>query len=194
MYKKILFVVLALVLLTGCTKTKTIKPGEMAEISQTQKFYFGVLVTDNLEVIQPALAGMTEQEKINFLVLYSTKYQVLPEEVKAALLADLVWITPAGVKVEEPNVTLEPIKLTWKETYGNTETTKTVEGYKLVISARIVASPNAESGDVILKMAQFNTLELTGLYVVKVDVSGVTGGGNAQVVADSDTYVVAQVK
>jgi hypothetical protein len=188
MKKKIMFVVLVFVFLTGCMKPKTIKPGETAEITKTQEFYFGVLVTDDLEALQPILVGKTEPEIIGLLVRYYGKYQVLPEDVKAALLADMVWLTPAGVSVEDPTVTLEPIKLTWKERNGNTETTKTVDGYNLVISARIVASPEAESGDVILKMAQFKTLELANLYVVRID------AGGAQVVEDSDIYVVAQVE
>jgi hypothetical protein len=188
MVKRILFVVLVFVFLTGCMKPKTIKPGETAEITKTQEFYFGVLVTDDMEALQPLLEGKTEQEIIRLLVRYYGKYQILPEDMKTALLADMIWITTAGVSVEDPNVTLESIKLTWKERNGNTETTKTVDGYKLVISARIVASPEAESGDVILKMAQFKTLELANLYVVRI------AAGGAQVVEDSDIYVVAQIE
>jgi hypothetical protein len=203
MVKKILFFVIILVLLTGCGEPKTIKPGETAEISKTQEFYFGVLVEANSpdypssmqQQLQQDLQGKTKQEKIDFLVLSSGKYRVLPDEVKAALLADTVWITPAGVTVENPSVTLEPTSITWTEDMGEGEATNnTVDGYNLIIRADIVASSNAESGEVILKMPQFKTLELANLYVVEIDRVILDTNDHQHVVPDSDTYVVAVVK
>jgi hypothetical protein len=194
MIKRTLFAVLVLVLMTGCSKPKSIKPGEAMEINRTQQIYFGVMGEALLPDTQKYVETLSEAERINFLVVHTGgQYLVLPEDVLAALLDDTAWITPAGVSVEAPSVTLEPADIIWKETYGNQETTKTVKGYQMVIHARIVASANAESGDVILKMPQFKALELGGLYVVKV-LGGQVLSGSAHVLADSDTYVVAVVE
>jgi len=194
MIKKILYAVLALVLLAGCAKPKSIKPGETVEVSKTQRFYIGVLVVD-LPGGEQILKDMTEEQRIDFLVVhYGGKYRVLPEEVQAALLVDTEWITPAGVTVKDPSLTLEPADITWTERESNQETTKTAKGYKLVIRATIVASPDAQSGEVILKMRQFKTMELAGLYVVKILGGEITPGSNPEVVPDSDTYIVAVVE
>ena len=193
MFKKLMLVALVFVLLAGCGP-KGMKPGETAKIDQTHEFYFGVLPSADSPSVQAILKDSTEQEKINLLVITSYKYRVLPEAVKTLLLADAVWITPKGVRVENPSVSLEPTRITWTVDMGEGQAAdNTVDGYNLVIRATIVASADAESGDVILKMAQFKTLELAGLYVVRVDRGIVVPNDSLQVVFDSDAYVVAHV-
>jgi hypothetical protein len=190
MVRKIFLIILALVLVVGCAPG--IKPGETKNITlYPPTFYFGVLPVYDYQ-------GMTEQEQIDYIndivVASGANYMVLPEDVKAALLADTAWITPAGVTVEDPIVTLEQKKMSCRGiNENNDETLFTVQGYDLKISATVIAAPGAESGKVILKMAQFKTLESLGVYAVDPHCS-MTVPGRSSVIENSDTYIVANVK
>jgi hypothetical protein len=187
MIKKIVFVLFILLICVGCGPKK-ITPGEKAKVARTQKFYFGVLVEDNSPVMQQALKDFTEEQKINFLVNRAQKFQVLPEEEQAALLANAQWITPAGVSIENPSLQLFPTKISWTETNGNEQTEYSVDGYTLIVQATVNASKSAETGEIILKIPQFKTLETLGLYVVEVI------GNSPSVEFDSDTFVLGVIE